>query len=94
MPFTSPGTSHRYPALLTRVLAVGAVGGVGVAAASRVDWGAVSRGGVALAALLLVADRALPTGVRPSAKLRWGSGQRVGDICVGPGGGGVTFMIS
>ncbi|KXZ45361.1 hypothetical protein GPECTOR_55g267 [Gonium pectorale] len=64
------GLRMRYPSLLTRVLGVGALGTGGLALASNLDWGAVARGSVGIAAALLVADRALPTSVRPTAKLR------------------------
>ncbi|GLI69218.1 hypothetical protein VaNZ11_013791, partial [Volvox africanus] len=60
----------RRPSLFTRTLAVGAVGSAGVAVASSLDWGAVSRGAVALAAAMLLTDRALPPGMRPSGRIR------------------------
>ncbi|GLC46966.1 hypothetical protein PLESTM_002001700 [Pleodorina starrii] len=64
------GLRLRYPSLFTRTLAVGAAGGAGVAVASSLDWGAVSRGAVGLAAAMLLTDRVLPPGVRPSGRIR------------------------
>ncbi|GIL92511.1 hypothetical protein Vretimale_19308 [Volvox reticuliferus] len=64
------GLRLRYPSLFTRTLAVGAVGGAGLAVASSLDWGAVSRGAVCLAAAMLLTDQALPPGMRPSGRIR------------------------
>ncbi|EFJ42801.1 hypothetical protein VOLCADRAFT_97019 [Volvox carteri f. nagariensis] len=79
-----------YPSLFGRTLAVGAVGGAGVAAASSLDWASVSRGAVGLAAAMLLTDRVLPPGVRPSGKIRQYLQSQLSDPQPNDGGSGAS----
>ncbi|GIL51763.1 hypothetical protein Vafri_7691 [Volvox africanus] len=84
----------RYPSLFARTLAVCAVGGAGLSVASSLDWGAVSRGAVGLAAAMLLTDRALPPGMRPSSRIRQYLQSRLSETQLGGGSSGAADLTA